>query len=168
MLCTSAAHMREHALPAFVRTLNARRLSSFSALIEFDLKFTCRAFFSPFSTVNFGSQFTCSAFLRARARPPFGVNPVQHLSNFSVFPNDNKATLLKHLGKRRGRRAPPNNLRRLFVVVSLHVAQSTLEGPSKQYGPSIQSFTAVFSPSGVHEHSEGAKRTCFGLVFYRL
>jgi hypothetical protein len=23
------------------------------------------------------------------ARLPFGVNPVQHLSNFSVFPNDN-------------------------------------------------------------------------------
>jgi hypothetical protein len=48
VLCTSAAHMREHALPAFVRTLNARRLSSFSALIECDLKFTCSAFFFAF------------------------------------------------------------------------------------------------------------------------
>jgi hypothetical protein len=48
VLCTSAAHMREHALPAFVRTLNARCLSSFSALIECDLKFTCSAFLYEF------------------------------------------------------------------------------------------------------------------------
>ena len=82
VLCKSAAHMREHALPAFVRTLNARCLSSFSALIECDLKFICSAFLYEFC-MNFCMNV-------ARARPPFGVNPVQHLSNFSVFPNDNE------------------------------------------------------------------------------
>jgi hypothetical protein len=78
VLCTGAALMREHALPAFVRTLNARRLSSFSALIECDLKFTC------------SEQSTLVVSLQEQefARLPLWVNPVQHLSNFSVFPND--------------------------------------------------------------------------------
>ena len=56
-----------------------------------------------------------------------GVNPVQHLSNFSVFPNDEKATLLKHLGKRRGLQAPPKNT----AIPHLSKRRTSLDLPVK-------------------------------------
>ena len=84
------------------------------------------------------------------ARLPFGVNPVQHLSNFSVFPN--KATLLKHLGKRRGRRAPPNSLslrsfrRAAYMNTAKEHSALALALCFIAYNLA-QSFTAVFSTS---------------------
>ena len=66
VLCTGAALMREHALPAFVRTLNARRLSSFSALIECDLPQVPQNILFPLATfsVALSTHCYCASTLR--------------------------------------------------------------------------------------------------------